>query len=696
MRHHTGRTFDRRRFHVALILALACVFAWTVAPAPSRADEAMPIKNIHATFSGDPRHDVTVSWRTEAALPAPAVRFGRADAAEADWVEVHKAETVESAGGFNHHVKLAELEPSTRYAYRVSGPDGAWGPVCSFRTGPGGMEPFTFAVIGDVQGYERPSAIWQTLGRWLTEQDVAFLLQLGDLVQTGGVQEQWDAFFNCATPESDRSLFHSTVVMPVLGNHDHQITDEQKEAGDVTAGLRLYLDQFRLPPNANPVLDGLNYTFTYGDARFVILDTTGMSREGESTHVLQTRWLESLDLEDREWVFAAHHVPVFQFRNHVPSTSARGVWRPHFYRRYMDVVFNGHNHSYAVSWPLAAADLDGADGGAGFAGPWKARADVGCESGMDGMFLLEENDLVRYEGYQAVGRSLGSVPVGTHTGDGERVADATRPLKPIDTTGKRELWLGYLYKKLGAYYGGGGGWRLSDSNKPDRFLHVSATRVTSDAGRFGHFWMAMGDRSAVSREPITTEGRDGIPEEPYFVLAKFTFEDGRAVGRLKAYLSPQALPTKEPTEWDIELEAEGDWALKLDTLTHPGQRSNRLSMVDEFRLGERMSDVLLVPADGGDAKRSPLVEERFDMAPTVDREHGVVYIDTGGVNSSGEARDEWFVRFRENASNMPIVILMTVTSEAVKARTVFYANFEDYKTGDVFNEFEMRRLARNP
>ncbi|MFO7957677.1 MAG: fibronectin type III domain-containing protein [Candidatus Brocadiia bacterium] len=682
-----SRSVTGRSFRILLAALLTGVLLWTAGAPLAWAGFDGGTLNIHATFSGDPRHEVTVSWRTEEPLVAPAVRYGQADTPEGEWSRADGAETVESAGGFNHHVALKGLEPATRYRYRVAAPETGWGPVCGFRTAPEGREPFTFAVVGDVQGWARPSARWQRLGRWVAEQDVAFLLLLGDLVQTGSEQPQWNAFFNCAAPESDRSLFHSTIVMPLLGNHDHQVSDELEKAGDTQAGVRLYLDQFRLPPNGfDEVLDGRTYTFTYGDARFVILDTSGHGPDGP-THARQTRWLASLDLEDRPWVLAAHHVPVVRFLNHVPSHAARNVWRPHFYRHYMDIVFNGHNHSHAVSWPLEGVELHGTDGGRGFAGPWEARTDRDSESGMDSLFLLEENELVRYAGYESVGRSVRTVPLGTHEGI---VSDAKRPLKPIDTSEKRELWMGYVYGKMGKYYGGGG-WQLTDSSRPDQFIRVGATRVM-DEGRHGHFQVVLADESAVAAEPIIEEGK--VPEEPFFVLAKFVFEDDRAVAHLKSYRSPETLPAREPEDWNAVLEVEGDWALKLDTLTHRGERDNRLALVDEFRVGERMADVLLVP-EGRTAKRAPLAEERFDLAPTIDREHGVVYYDGGGVNSSGPARDAWFVRFRENASRMPLVGMVTVTGERLRVRTVFYDDFGDqYRAGEVFNEFVLRNPGR--
>ncbi|MFW6286311.1 MAG: hypothetical protein ACOC29_00055, partial [Candidatus Sumerlaeota bacterium] len=307
---------------------------------------------------------------------------------------------------------------------------------------------------------------------------------------------------------------------------------------------------------------------------------------------------------------------------------------------------------------------------------------VGAPSGMDAMYLLEENELLTYEGYETVGRSLPTRPLGTHR---EETEPARRALKPIDTEANGELWLGYAWKKFGKYYSGGG-WELQDSRHPEQYLRVGTNRVTNDAGRFGHFQLMAGEESAVSREPIIEEGN--VPESAYFVLVHYRFGPDKLIARLKSFESPEPMPQKVPTDWDIEMEVPGDWRLQLDTLLHRGKRENRLAIVDEFRIGTNMEDVLLVP-ENSSVKRTPLAEERFDLAPTIDRERGVVYMDTGGVNSSGEARDAWFVRFREHASNMPIVALITATPEKMEVRVVFYDAYEEYKAGDIMHRFEM-------
>lgn len=638
------------------------------------------IKNIHATFSGDPRHEVTVAWRTEGALEPVAIRYGPVDRDPSTWVQ-ETGETMDATEGRDHRARLTGLNPGVRYGYRVTGPGGVWGPVCTFRTAPDEGPSFTFAVIGDVQGKEAPSAVWQQAGDWLADQDdVAFALLLGDLVDNGYAQTQWDAFFNSIDPAHSRRLFHAMILMPLIGNHDtYGGTDNR-------GGLQRYLKQFTLPPNGQEEWEGLFYTFDVLNARFIILDTEGAVPNRTAYLAAQTQWMNTLDWAAQPWVFVAHHRPVYEIKRHLPSAISRYVWRPHFFDRYADIVFNGHNHSHAVTYPMQAARLHGMSSGKGFAAPWQAEVNTGCASGLPNLFLLEDGELIRYPGYQAAGRSVNTYPAGALR---DRAIQATRSIEPIAIAPGTELWMGYLYQKRGSWYAEDqGGWRLSSSTDLIRYrLQAATSRVETN----GHFRIHAGAAHQDSREPIASEGHEQISGEPFFVLVKFVFEEGRVTGRLKTYRAPQPLPAIEPELWDATVIWEETWNANLDTLTLLGEDVRRESWMDEFRLGRRMEDVLLIPDGAATHAGHPLVEERFDTVSTIHAGDRVVYYDGGGINYSGPANETWYIRSRQHRPNLPLLGLFTVTPERVTGRTVFFADYEKWKAGDVFDTFELMR-----
>lgn len=639
------------------------------------------VRNIHTTYGADASRSVSAGWRTDAAVASPKVKFGPAGSDESTWSETTAA-SVESAGGFNHHAALDNLKPGTRYNYRVSGPDGSWGPLCSFKTAPekGG---FTFAVIGDVQGKESPTAAWGEAGAWLAARDdVDFAILVGDLVDIGAEQPHWEAFFNPLRPEGGASLFESKTIMPILGNHDYYGGADNKQ------GVRLYLDQFRLPGNGTPKWDGRFYTFTYGDARFVLFDS-----EEKDSYLDQTVWLKTLEPGDRPWLIAAQHVPIYQFSRHETSMPGRSVWRPHFFDNHAHLVLTGHNHTLAATHPLRATRLDGFSGGKGFAGPWTARQDIGCGTGLPALLLLEEGDTISYPGLAETGRALSTLSVGTL--QRETSLRATRPLEPIVPGEGGDLWIGYLFQRKGGWYlPAHGGWRLADSKDASRFLEISTTRSDSGPGSEsqGRFRIAAGPQSANSANPIASEGRDKVPADPFFVLARFSFQGGKVIGRLKTFRAPEALPATEPAEWDAVVESPVDWAnAPFDQLVVLGETAKKDSLLDEFRLGRKMEDVL-PPAAGSAAPGGALVEELFDVKST-DSE-GVVYFDAGGINHNREPEKHWYVRYGQEKSRMPLVSLFTVADEKITGRVVLFREFDGKPAGEVMDEFEIPRKAR--
>jgi|GEM_PF-6619321 len=644
------------------------------------AGESGPL-NIHATWSGNPCHEVTVSWRTRDMRQTSRVKWIDAQGQE----HVTTGESFSSAGGYQHHVRLTDLEPDTVYRYRVEDEAGLWGPECRFRTAPFEADSFTFAVIGDVQGKEQPSSLWQKAGAWLAQQEnVLFAWLMGDLVDTGFSQTQWDAFFNSLEPEHRKDLFHSMVIMPLIGNHDTYGGEGNKE------GVKLYLDQFRLPSNGQGSAEGFYYSFDVAGARFIALDTEAAVEDARAHFARQTQWLAGLDWAPSAWTFVAHHRPVHPIRRHVPSDESRFIWRPHFFEPYVHLVFNGHNHSQAVTFPMRVAQLDCMNGGKGFAGPWKARVDRNCPSGMPGIFLLEENERITYPGYETVGRSLSTRRAGTLA---KTAMQAERALEPVELEPDRALWIGYLYQKREGWYAENlGGWRFTSNQDPSRFLQIATIRVHDPAdNRFGHLELKLGDASAITARALAPEGLEHIPEQPFFVLARIAVEGGKTKGTLKFYQAPESMPSAPPSSWDAELVLDEPWEVVFDTLTLLGEDKRRHAWIDELRVGRRMEDVLLRPLNDESPGTNPLIEERFDA---YDAGPGVVYYDAGGINSSGPAGDYGYIRFRETGDRMPLVGIFTVTRDEVVGRTVLFDAYESWQAGDVLDEFRIPRVKQ--
>jgi len=237
-------------------------------------------------------------------------------------------EATDPAVGTRHAVTLTGLASYTRYHYRVAG----GGEGATFRTAAGpDRTRFAFAVLGDTRtGHQFHRAVVEGI----IARSPDFVLHTGDLVDRGTVKAEWETFF-----EIERELMARAPLFPALGNHEQADIAEH------------YFDYFHLPGNERW------YAFDYGHARFVCLQVDGIAefRPGSEQHA----WLErALAANPRPWVFVYFHVPPYSsvqddleddvrqaltplFEHHHPSRGAIPM------ARYgVDVVFNGHKHSY--------------------------------------------------------------------------------------------------------------------------------------------------------------------------------------------------------------------------------------------------------------------------------------------------------------------------------------------------------------
>jgi len=234
------------------------------------------------------------------------------------------ASVVDPAIGMRHAVTLTGLVPYTLYHYRVASDGAHLSADAAFRTAAGPDQTrFTFVAFGDTRTQHQIHR--QVVGRIL-EQEPDFVLHTGDLVDNGWDTGQWAAFFAI-----ERELMARAPLFPALGNHE--------------SNSSLYFDFFHLPGNERW------YTFDYGNARFVCLQVDGFADFGSGSE--QYGWLEeTLATNTQPWLFVYFHVPPY---GSVPphgatfaevEETARRSLAPLFERYGVDVVFNGHKHSY--------------------------------------------------------------------------------------------------------------------------------------------------------------------------------------------------------------------------------------------------------------------------------------------------------------------------------------------------------------
>ena len=235
-----------------------------------------------------------------------------------------------------HEVRISGLPTRTPYFFRIESVDDREqhidSPLLTTRTACADDEAYAFVVIGDTQ--DQPQIATRIAGHaWGMRPD--FCVIAGDLVGTGSNKQHWtEAFF-----PSTKALIERVAFFPVLGNHEQD--------------ARHYYDYVSLPAPE------FYYTFGYGNAQFFMLDSNRDVGPGTE----QYTWLaDELGKSHATWKFVVYHHPSYSsdendYGDMWKGTSTHGDLRvrqlvPLYDRFGVDVVWNGHIHSYERTWPL--------------------------------------------------------------------------------------------------------------------------------------------------------------------------------------------------------------------------------------------------------------------------------------------------------------------------------------------------------
>lgn len=217
-----------------------------------------------------------------------------------------------------HSIKLVNLKPNTEYRVQVR-IDGKRA-MCEFRTLD--STEFKFVVYGDT----RTNDEWHRMvAERIAQEEPAFVINVGDLVDSGDYEGCWDRFFDAVA-----ELTSKVPYFPVLGNHERNAT--------------LYYFIF-MNPRGGGDFERRWYSFNAGEVHFVILDSN--VPRGTPLMEEQTRWLIE-DLEknrDKKFKLVFFHHP---FYTNTPNDepTLEDEWRGIFERYHVNAVFNGHIHDY--------------------------------------------------------------------------------------------------------------------------------------------------------------------------------------------------------------------------------------------------------------------------------------------------------------------------------------------------------------
>lgn len=311
-------------------------------PVPVKPEEAyrptaIPDRII-LTFAGDPATSQAVTWRTDASVGRAIAQIAPADhgpkfVEDAETIEAATSPLTTDLGDAKFHTAVFEdLDPATKYAYRVG--DGVnWSEWVHFTTASAGAEPFSFIYFGDAQNDVK--SLWSRVirGAYSDEPEARFIVHAGDLINRGDRDAEWGewhyggGWVNAMVPS-----------VPSPGNHEYSRSDDGPR--QLTAHWRA---QFALPEHGPEGVEESAYYVDYQGARIISLNSN-------EKHEEQAAWLDEVLADNpNRWTVITYHHPMYSAGRDRDNPRLRELWQPIFDKHGVDLVLQGHDHTYGRS-----------------------------------------------------------------------------------------------------------------------------------------------------------------------------------------------------------------------------------------------------------------------------------------------------------------------------------------------------------
>ncbi|WP_150252434.1 purple acid phosphatase family protein [Nocardiopsis deserti] len=344
------------RVLAALSGAVLAVGLCACAPEAPETPPEQPVDRVLLSPTTDPSTSQTVTWRAAGAEEA-FLEIGPEDGS-AEPTRVRGQATGGEEPGSTFAATATVLEPDTAYRYRIvagvgdgdasGGGDGGEGGEGSdtggavsdwrtFTTAAEGAEPFGFLYFGDIQNDITAEAAPVIRAGLEAAPDAELAVHSGDLVDSANSGSEWDEWFAAFGPATG-SMNH--VATP--GNHEYD--DGLSEH---------WVPQFPGAgngPDQGADLAETAYHTDYQGVRFVVLNSNYREvPRDEAGRWLDTqrRWLERVLADNpHEWTVVTFHHPVFSADPDRDNEPLREAWLPVLEEYDVDLVLQGHDHSY--------------------------------------------------------------------------------------------------------------------------------------------------------------------------------------------------------------------------------------------------------------------------------------------------------------------------------------------------------------
>ncbi|MEM9894735.1 MAG: fibronectin type III domain-containing protein [Bacteroidota bacterium] len=313
------------------------------------------------TFNGDPATSRAVTWRTNTVVKKAVAQIAEATknaTFKASALTVNAITEQFDLGLYKSNVSLkvlyhnalfTDLKPDTQYLYRVGDGEEHWSEWIRFRTAKADYAPTQFVYFGDAQNDVLEH--WSRVIRlaYQTAPDASFVIHAGDLINNAHRDTEWAEWYKAG------GFIHSHwTAIPVVGNHEfYSVVDGAPRQLSIQ-----WRPQFTLPveKELEKELHETVYTVDYQDVRIIVLNSNHMLKE-------QTSYLEEqLKNSTARWKIITCHHSIFSPAKGRDFEFARENWKPLLDQYNVDLVLNGHDHTYARGHvPVRRAETDEED-----------------------------------------------------------------------------------------------------------------------------------------------------------------------------------------------------------------------------------------------------------------------------------------------------------------------------------------------
>ena len=274
---------------------------------------------LRQIITADSSNSRCIMWQVNSEMNAPEVEI-KNKSGEVVKIPAEKNFFIDDGSeNLQYIANIKNLTPATEYEYRIID-----GENCTkyFNLKTSANKKFKAVIFPDSQSADYK--VWGNVAKVAFEKnpDAEFFVNVGDIVDNGEDRTQWQAWMN----EVDEQLKKIPFV-PVLGNHE-TYNREWKVRLPVA-----YLNYFAVPDNGSKNFSRHFYSFDFGNAHFVVLDS---------------QWNST----DKTWKIIFIHKDVLQYRINGRPERLEGfsdvgeIFMPEFERLGADVVFTAHLHTY--------------------------------------------------------------------------------------------------------------------------------------------------------------------------------------------------------------------------------------------------------------------------------------------------------------------------------------------------------------